>query len=191
MIVFRHADPSLPFLWEDPAQPAARWHGAGEGPANYFADTPDGAWAEFLRHEEICDPEDIATIRRAMWAVEIGDEAGATPALPDATLIGGAETYDACRAEARRLRDAGATRISAPSAALLPGAAGGLMVDGQMRPGPPRDGRTIALFGAQPSLIGWRAAHEGRPAAELVKRVRQGKGNPHRAGRPAGRAKPR
>lgn len=182
MIVFRHADPSLPFVWADPAQPAARWHGTGEGPASYFADTPDGAWAEFLRHEEISDPEDIATIRRAMWAVEIGDEACATPALPAATLTGGPETCDACRAEVRRLRNAGATRISAPSAALLPGAAGGLIVDGQMRPGTPRDGRTIALFGAQPSVIGWRAAHEGRPAEELVKRVRY---------QAAGRAKPR
>jgi hypothetical protein len=28
--------------------------------------TPDGAWAELLRHEEITDPEDAATIRRAL-----------------------------------------------------------------------------------------------------------------------------
>jgi hypothetical protein len=53
MIVFRHADPSLPFLWEDVGQPPARWHGDGDGPVQYFTDTPDGAWAEFLRHEEI------------------------------------------------------------------------------------------------------------------------------------------
>ena len=58
MIVFRQADPRYPFLWSDPAQPAARWHGEAEGPAHYFADTPDGAWAELLRHEEITDPAD-------------------------------------------------------------------------------------------------------------------------------------
>jgi hypothetical protein len=177
MIVFRHADPSLPFLWGDAAQPAARWHGPGEGPANYFADTPDGAWAELLRHEEISDPADIVTIRRAMWAVEIGNEACATPSLPLATLTGGPDTCKDCRAEARRLRDAGATRISALSAALLPGAAGGLIVDGQMRLGEPRRsqakaGRTIVLFGTQPSVTGWRAAHEGRPAVELAGHVR-------------------
>lgn len=50
MIVFRHADPRFPFLWEIAEQSAARWHGDHEGPAHYFADTPDGAWAEFLRH---------------------------------------------------------------------------------------------------------------------------------------------
>ena len=53
MILFRHADPRFPFLWETADQPGARWHGDREGPAHYFADTPDGAWAEFLRLEEI------------------------------------------------------------------------------------------------------------------------------------------
>ena len=52
MIVFRQADPRYPFLWESPDQPAGRWHGPGEGPAHYFSDTPVGAWAELLRHED-------------------------------------------------------------------------------------------------------------------------------------------
>ena len=85
MIVFRHADPRLPFLWEDARQPPGRWHGGGEGPAHYFSDTPDGAWAELLRHEEIRDPADLATLRRAIWAVEIPDEEqAAAPGLADA-----------------------------------------------------------------------------------------------------------
>lgn len=83
MIVFRHADPSLPFLWEDASQPPARWHGDGEGPVQYFTDTPDGAWAEFLRHEEIKDPRDLATVRRAIWAVELPDEPAEHPHVPD------------------------------------------------------------------------------------------------------------
>ena len=74
MIVFRQVDARYPFLWEDASQPAGRWHGDGEGPAHYFADTPDGAWAEFIRHEEIDDVADLPTIRRQMWAVEIGNE---------------------------------------------------------------------------------------------------------------------
>ena len=119
MIVFRHADPRLPYLREDANQPSARWHDAGEGPAHYFADTPDGAWAEFLRHEEIRDPADLATIRRAIWAVEIPDDEGAAlPALPEVTVTGGTGTYGACREEARHLRAVGATRIDVPSAAL-------------------------------------------------------------------------
>ena len=53
MILYRHADPRFPFLWESSEQPPARWHDSNEGPVHYFADTPDGAWAEFLRHEGI------------------------------------------------------------------------------------------------------------------------------------------
>lgn len=172
MIAFRHADPRLPFLLEDASQAPARWHDAGEGPVQYFADTPDGAWAEFLRHEEIGDAADLATIRRAIWAVDIGDEEAAQPALPAAVLTGDPRTYDACRAEARRLRAQGATRIDAASAALLPSGAHGLRVDAGLKPGPPRDGRSIVLFGRRPALVGWRAAHEGRPAANLLLRVR-------------------
>ena len=172
MIAFRHADPRLPFLHEDASQPAARWHDAGEGPVQYFADTPDGAWAEFLRHEEIKEDDDLATIRRAIWAVDIGDDPAAEPRLPNATLTGGLETYDACRKEGRRLRAQGATRVDASSPALLTGGAQGCHVDAGLKPGPPRDGRTIILFGRRPALVGWRAAYEGRPAPELLARVR-------------------
>ena len=173
MIVFRHADPRLPYLREDANQPSARWHDAGEGPAHYFADTPDGAWAEFLRHEEIRDPADLATIRRAIWAVEIPDDEGAAlPALPEVTVTGGTGTYGACREEARHLRAVGATRIDVPSAALVACGAAGQRVDGGLTSGPLREGRTIVLFGRRPSLVGWRAAYEGQPAEELLVRVR-------------------
>ncbi len=79
MIAFRQCDARCPFLWEGAAQPEGRWHAAGEGPAHYFADTPDGAWADFLRHEEIRDAADLATIRRAIWAVDIGDAPAGAP----------------------------------------------------------------------------------------------------------------
>jgi hypothetical protein len=172
MMLFRHADPGLPFLWEDADQPPARWHGAGEGPLQYFADTPDGAWAEFLRHEEIRDARDLATIRRAIWAVEVPDEGGAEPDLPERTLLGGISTYPACQAEARRLRGLGATRLVAPSAALLAGGAAGHRVEGGLLSAPPRDGKVIALFGRRPDLTGWAATAEGRPRDDLLPRVR-------------------
>lgn len=173
MIVFRHADPRLPFLWEDEAQPPGRWHEAGEGPVHYFADTPDGAWAEFLRHEEIRDPADLPTVRRAIWAVQIPDgESVARPALHESVLTGGPETHPVCRKEARRLRAAGATRLDVEAAALLPGGARGHVVDGGLKPGPERAARTIVLFGRRPTLVGWRAAYEGRPGDDLPARVR-------------------
>lgn len=172
MIVFRHADPSPPFLWEDSSQPAARWHGEGDGPAHYFADTPDGAWAEFLRHEEIKDPQDLATVIRALWAVELPDEPAERPQLPQKILLGGTASYRDCQAEARRLRRLGAKRLRVPSAALSAGGAGGHRVDGGLRPGPARDGQVIVLFGRRPDLTGWAAAGEGRPRDDLLPRVR-------------------
>lgn len=172
MIAFRHVDPRFPFLWEDPQQPPGRWHGAGEGPVQYFADTPDGAWAEFLRHEEIMTPEDVATIRRALWAIEVPDDPAEVPDLPIGVATGGPETYEPCRAEARRLRDRGARRLTTISAALLPGAAHGWRVDAVVQAAAPRDGRVIVLFGPCPDLVGWPATVEGRPGNDLLPRVR-------------------
>ena len=114
---FRHCDHRTPFLWQSDAQPAGRWHGAGEGPANYFADTPVGAWAEFLRHEEITDPVDLAGVRRSLWVVELPDGGYAEPSLGARVMTGGLSSYAACQAEARRLRNAGAERLEAPAAA--------------------------------------------------------------------------
>jgi hypothetical protein len=172
MIVFRQVDARYPFLWEDASQPAGRWHGDGEGPAHYFADTPDGAWAEFLRHEEIDDPADLPTIRRQMWAVEIGDVPAVPVDFPSFALGGGAESYARCQQRARALRAKGATRLLAPSAALKPGAARGVHVRRGMRAAEARDGLVIVVFGAPEGLTGWVAAVDGRPADDLLPRVR-------------------
>ncbi len=172
MIVFRQTDSRVPFLWETADQPVGRWHGAGEGPAHYFADTPDGAWAEFLRHEEITEPDDLAGVRRRLWAVEIGDARAEPVRLLESVARGGPETWPRCQAEARRLRAAGATRLRAPSAALEPGDARGVIMDGGQHPGPPRDGHTVVIFGRPAGLVGWLVADEARPALDLLKRVR-------------------
>ena len=101
---YRHCDSRFPFLWQTSAQPPARWHGPGEGPAHYFADTPVGAWAEFLRHEGIVDAADLAGVQRSLWVVEL-PAAGYTPVqLPEAALFGNEVSYSACQAEAARLR---------------------------------------------------------------------------------------
>ena len=172
MIGFRHTDSRFPFLWEDSSQPSARWHGPGEGPVRYFCDTPDGTWAEFLRHEEITDPQDLRTIRRALWAVELEEESAHTPHLPPKLLTGGPTTYTACQEEARRLRNQGAKRLETPSAALRPGAARGWRVNGGLQPDSARDGKVVVLFGHRPDLVGWAATVEGRPGEELLPQVR-------------------
>ena len=170
MIAFRHVDPRFPFLWESSSQSAGRWNAAGEL-THYFCDTPDGAWAEFLRHEEIDDPEDLPTIRRALWAVDIGEAPSLQPSAPRQILLGGPESWPACQQIARRYREQ-VDGIAAPSAALVPGGARGWRVDGGLQPGPERDGRVFALFGPRPDLIGWAATIDGRPGADLLPRVR-------------------
>ena len=172
MIGYRHADPRYPFLWVGADQPAARWHAAGDGPAHYFGDTPDGAWAEFLRHEEISDPDDLQTIRRTMWAVELGDPPLARPDLSREVATGGYATYAACQAEARQLRRRGASGLRAPAAALLPGGARGWRVAGGLRPGASREGGVFVLFGPRPDLVGWRATVAGQPGADVLAVVR-------------------
>ena len=88
---------------------------------NYFADTPTGAWVEFLLHEGIAGPEDLVGVRRSLWAVELPEGRYASPKLPPVQTEGGLSTYDACQAEAERLRIAGAKQIEATSAALVHG----------------------------------------------------------------------
>jgi len=173
MILFRHADPRFPFLCESSDQPPARWHGPGEGPVQYLADTPDGAWAEFLRYEGITEESDVANVRRAVWAIQVPEDLPTVmPRLRHAALTGDLKTYDRCRREARRLRAGGAQALRAPSAALLPAAAGGWKVDGGLQPAAARDGSVLAVFGCRPDFVGWIASHAGRPRADLLRRIR-------------------
>ena len=169
MIAFRHADPRFPFLREDALQPAGRWNAAGEL-THYFCDTPDGAWAEFLRHEEIDDAEDVLTIRRALWAVEIGEAPTLKPDLPHGATTGGPETWPACQKAAQHCRRY-ADGITAPSAALRRGGAHGWRVDGGLQPGPEQDGIVVVLFGPRSDLVGWAATVNGRPDVGLLRNV--------------------
>jgi RES domain len=173
-IWFRHADARSPFFWESADQPAGRWHASGEGPVQYLADTPDGAWAEFIRHEEITDPAELAGIERALWAVEVVDEddTPARPALHETVLLGGKATYAACQTEARRVRGAGHRALEAPSAALVAGGARGQVVNGGIGEAPLRDGRVLVLFGTRPDLRGWLCGERGPSSARLLPLVR-------------------
>lgn len=171
-MVFRHADPRFPFLWETANQPPARWHGSGEGPVHYFSETPDGAWAEFLRHEEIVDPIDLAGVNRSLWSIDLLHAPRSQPRLEAATLTGGISSYAACQREARRIRSLGGRGLVAPSAAIDAPLPSGFRSDGGLQPGPPRAERVFVLFGARPDLVGWAGCHEGRPRPDLLPRVR-------------------
>ncbi len=169
MIAFRHADPRFPFLREDAEQSSGRWNDAGDL-THYFCDTPDGAWAEFLRHEEIDDPKDVFTIRRALWAVEIGHPPAQESGLPLDVLTGGPESWPECQERARTQRKH-VNGIAAPSAALRSGGAHGWRVDGGVQRGGARDGVVFVPFGPRPDLVGWAATVEGRPSERLLENV--------------------
>ncbi len=169
---FRHCDSRFPFLWSTAAQAAGRWHAGGEGPANYFADTPVGAWAEFMRHEGLASVSDLEGVTRSIWVVALPEDGYAEPVgIAATTLRGGLDSYPACRAEARRLRAAGATALMAPSAALVPGGAAGWTANGARAPA--RDGQVMVLFGVPaPELVGWVAADRSPPPARVLALVR-------------------
>jgi len=171
MIGFRQVDARYPFLWEASTQPAGRWHAESDGPAHYFADTPDGAWAEFLRHEEITDAADVRTIRRQLWAVEIGDAPAVPVSLPEAIVMGDVGTYARCQREARAIRSAGAKRIIARSAALVRGGARGFVVNRGVQRATARDGHVVVIFGPPAEFVGWVAADAGQPSVDLLDRV--------------------
>ena len=172
MMLFRHVDPRYPFLWETADQPPARWHDFGDGPVHYLSDTSDGAWAEFLRHEEITDPADLAGVERTMWAVEVADPPTRRSGLPFAVVTGGVETYARCRRYARRLRAEGEAGFTVEAAAMLRGGARGWRVQNGLQSGDDRNGRVMVLFGPRPDLVGWPAAPAGRPPAYLLEAVR-------------------
>ena len=139
---------------------------------HYFAETPDGAWAEFLRHEEITDPADLAGVARSIWSIELPRPPRARPRLATATLMGGTSTYGDCQREARRMRARGRQGLVAPSAALEPATASGLRTERGLQPGPRRAERAFVLFGLRPDLVGWAACNEGRPRDDLLPRIR-------------------
>jgi hypothetical protein len=172
-IAFRNADSRFPFLWEAADQPGGRWHATGEGPAQYLADTPDGAWAEFLRHEEITEPADLDGVARSLWAIDVDELEllrAATVDLPAG--FESVDSYPACQDRARQRRAAGAAVITAPSAALVPGGARGEYTDGRLVPGSDRDGVVWVLFGRRRDLRGWRVVEAGRPPGRVLSLVR-------------------
>lgn len=174
-VLYRHADPRYPFLWEAGPQPPARWHAADDAPVSYLSSTPDGAWAELLRHEEITDPADLAGLERRLWAVEVPDnvvqQAPATT-LPPTVSTGDLSSYPACQADARELRRAGAQALTAPSAALLPGAARGQVVRTGLQEAPDRDGESLVLFGGDwPDMRAWAAVSSGGPTERQLRLV--------------------
>lgn len=182
-ILFRQNDANYAFLFpEGISQPPARWHGEGDGPAQYFATTPDGAWAELLRHEEITEELTPAVFNemfsRVLWAIDFPNEIQITEITQDRltldVCIGDEHTYLACQQAARALRNNQVRCLQVRTAALHDGQAQGAAVgpSGQLTPGPSLEGKTIVYFGTLPKAVGWRCGTSPVLDENFTKKVR-------------------
>jgi RES domain-containing protein len=123
-VVFRYANYDTP-LWVRPNTNAGRWQAAGDPPTQYFCLTPEGAWAELARAEELRTERDLGLARTVIWAIEVSqamivdystfDRAEAAGFPPEALID---DDWSRCQQEGKRLRDLGYLGVLAPAAAL-------------------------------------------------------------------------
>jgi hypothetical protein len=143
----------------------------GAEPTQYWSLTPEGAWAELIRYEELSTEEELDEIRTAMWVCRL-PRMGLADLTDDAArdrynLTGDdltTDVWDACQRAAVEIRRE-ARGVLAPSAALADTLNVTLF-------GPRRViafQRTPALASAIPGAI----AAIGRPPRGLVGRVQR------------------
>lgn len=179
---FRVCDRRHPFLWTKPGQATGRWNRAGDQPVHYLASTPTVAWAEWIRHQEIDEPGDLAGVAAALWAVLIPDSWTAQElpqvSLPLQAVLG--TTSDAQRARLNlvdQLKRQGAQGLLAASAALhqshdtLPCTQ--VIADGEQAATLAMPAHVILLWCEAEQLPGWCCVAEGRPGPELLPLVRR------------------
>lgn len=123
-VAFRYADYDTP-LWVRPNTEHGRWHLARTEPTQYLCSSPDGCWADLIRHENLRTEMDVALVRMPLWVVKINEEriadystfekAEAAGFPPDALVD---EDWGRCQAEGERLRRRGFRGVQCPAAAL-------------------------------------------------------------------------
>jgi hypothetical protein len=180
-IGFRVCDRRFPFLWSGPGQRGGRWNREGEAPIHYLASSPLVAWAEWLRHQEIEEPEDLRGVAASLWAVLIPSEWIADGLLPttdlslDAVMATTEQAQDARLACVQRFRQQGAVGLRAPTAALLDPA---LPPCWRCREGEekvealPESAEVLVLWCDAAVLAGWPCVRAGAPSAEVLPYVR-------------------
>lgn len=167
---FRYSSYDVPF-WARANTTDERWHRAGDGATQYLSATPDGAWAELIRNENLRSEGDLSLVAMALWQARIEHgqvadyrdfETAELAGFDPECLID--DNQGACQAEGRRLRAAGFAGVIYPSSAL-PGET------------------NLALFGPR-ILLPWGSVRRlasgipgsqltvGAPPADLLPRVR-------------------
>ena len=149
---------------------------------HYLATTPTVAWAEWIRHQDIEDPDDLAGVAAALWAVLIPAAWGSTdlPAveLPIEQVLSGSHEAQAARLElVNALRRQGAQGLLAPTAALHHSdrvspcmrVCDGVQQQDQLE----LSAQVILLWCPATLLAGWCCVPEGRPGPEVLPLIRR------------------
>jgi RES domain-containing protein len=170
LTLFRYSGYDVPF-WARPNSRSGRWHQFGDPPTQYWSMSPEAAWAELIRAEQLLVEADLDLVRMPLWACRVPvvglvnlTEAAvqAAHSVTDADLV--ADFWHACQSLGQLLR-AEHPGVIAPCAAL----------DGHAN---------VTLFGAR-RAIDWRVRSAlaravpatvvaiGRPPVGLVDLVRR------------------
>jgi len=169
-VAFRYADYDTP-LWSRPNTEDGRWNIGRTEATQYLSLSPDGSWADRIRHENLRTEIDVALIRMPLWVVKVSEERIAdygtfekaeAAGFPTDALVD--DDWERCQAEVKRLKDLGFRGVLSPAAALPGDTAltlfgGRYAVDWDEAPG---------LVSAVPAKI----VTIGAPPAGLVERVR-------------------
>ena len=124
---FRYADYDTPF-WSRPNTLPGRWHLPADGPTQYLSLSPEGAWAELIRREDLHTEGEVVEVRTKLWIAELNAGNLADYGNFETARVAGFDAgalvdddYSRCQQEGARLRSLGYGGVVAPSAAL-PGA---------------------------------------------------------------------
>ncbi|HXE44853.1 MAG TPA: RES family NAD+ phosphorylase [Conexibacter sp.] len=150
-VAYRWSEYDTP-LWARPNSSAQRWNRTREAPTQYLSLTPEGAWAELIRTEDLTSVVAVRLVSMPLWALQVREtrvadyatfEKAEAAGFPPEALVD--EDHERCRAEGTRLRARGFRGVLAPSAAL-PGAV------------------NLTLFGAR-LAVEWNCDEDRRLAA--------------------------
>jgi RES domain-containing protein len=124
LLAFRQTDYDVPFWARSNSHPG-RWNRPGDPSTQYWSLHPDGAWAEFLRQEELTAADDVDALRRPIWVCRISlapladlrsDEQRDRWGIAADALVD--PDWAACQDLARTLREQRVAGVIAPSAAI-------------------------------------------------------------------------
>lgn len=124
VVAFRYCAYDVPFWVRSNTRPG-RWHRVGDPPTQYWSTTPDGAWAELIRAEDLTTEDELDLLRMPMWVcraptmglLDLTDRAAAEGfELGDEALV--SDEWAPCQEAAAQIRGEGHRGVLCPNAAL-------------------------------------------------------------------------